>query len=352
MNIEQALLYEHYMKKQEILESAKAAFTEATGGVLELIKVPPKAIEPFDLLVRIKLRQYKEILLVDVKNEVRKQDVPQILELFRKEIDAYKHDKMLIAQYIPGPVKDELKKQHINYLEAAGNCTIALEHLFILVNDRKATQARKTKIGKLWNKTGLKYVYAVLTDRTFLKLPLREQAAKAGIALGNLTGLREELNLNWVYGEKKGATLALERLLEHWAMQYNLTLKPGQEIGTFRFLKPEMKEHWRNLPLAKKTWWGGENAGALLTNYLKPKRFTVYTRNQAQVMVDWKLVPDENGDIQLYEPFWPVTEDMPNQKTIHPIIAWAELNFELDQRLRETAIRIKEKIEGDLFQHG
>lgn len=339
------------MKEQEVIDTARIAFREATGGVLDVQEVPNEVIRPFDLLIRLKLRQYSEILLVEVKNEVRRQDVPQIMELFRKVVTGYNQEKILIAQYIPGPVKDELKKQHINYLEAAGNCFIELEKLFLFVNDRKAAPARKTSEGKLWNKTGLKYVFAVLTDPEILHLPLREQAARAGIALGNLTGLREELNQYMPPADVQVDSRAREQLLERWGLQYNHTLKPALELGTFRFLKPEMKEQWKTLPVPKKTWWGGENAGAVLTNYLRPQEFTAYTRNKAQVIVDWKLVPDENGDIRLYEPFWPVTADFINQTTVNPIIAWAELNFELDQRLRETAERIKEKI-GGLKNHG
>lgn len=334
------------MKEQEVIETAKIAFREATGGVLNLLNDPKEAITPFDLLIQVKLRQHTEVMLVVVKNEMRRQDVPQVMELFRKVVAGYKKEKILIAQYIPGPVKDELKKNHINYLEAAGNCFIELNNLFLFVNDRKTAPARKTSEGKLWNKTGLKYVYAVLKEPKILDLPLREQAAKAGIALGNLTGLREELNKYLNLGNNAIAEQKWEQLLIYWGLQYNHRLKPTLEMGTFRFLKPEMREDWRNLTVSRKTWWGGENAGAILTNYLRPLEFTAYTRNKTQVIVDWKLVPDQNGDVHLYEPFWPIEEDNTNKTHVNPIIAWAELNFELDQRLRETAERIKVKIGG------
>lgn len=333
------------MKGQEVIDAARIAFREATGGVLNLLPDPARAIVPFDLLIQVKLKQHAEVLLAEVKSEVRKQDIPQIADLFRKVITNYNQDKILIAQYIPGPVKDELKKLQINYLEAAGNCFINLEHLFIFVNDRKAAPARKTSDAKLWNRTGLKYVYAVLTEPEFLTLPFREQAARAGIALGNLTGLREELNQYLIADEDRKLNNPMrEQLLERWALQYNHILKPTLGLGTFRFLKPEMMDNWKKLRLPKKAWWGGENAAAIITNYLRPQEFTIYTRNKMQVMVDLKLVPDENGNVHLYEPFWPIALDHTKPVYIDPIVVWAELNFELDQRLRETAVRIKEKI--------
>jgi hypothetical protein len=283
-------------------------------------------------------------MLARVKNEVRSQDLPQIFALFHNQLNTNQHEKILIATYIPGPIKKELKKNQINYLEATGNCLIQLDHLFLFVNDRKVAAVRKTIEGKLWNKTGLKFVFSVLTNEIFLKVTLRQEAATAGIALGNLTGLHEEFREFLNPGENTIKNGAFDVLLERWGLNYSYSLKPTLKIGTFRCLDLKMLDNWQKLTMPQNTWWGGENAGAKITNYLKPKLFTVYTRNTKQLIIDWKLVPDKNGNIELYEPFWPAKTDDLNQNEINPVIAWAELNFELDQRLRETANRIKEKI--------
>ncbi len=332
------------MKNHHIIETAKIAFREATGGNMNQINEIGTIVAPFDQLMEVQLNQHAVKMLAKVKNEVRSQDLPQIFALFQNKMNSNHYEKILLAQYIPSPVKNELKKNHINYLEATGNCLIQLDHIFLFVNDRKIAPIRKTREGKLWNKTGLKFVFSILTNDNFLKMTLREQAATAGIALGNLTGLREEIRefLNpREYTIKNGA---FDVLLERWGLNYSYSLKPTLKIGTFRYLDPKMLNNWQKLTMPQNTWWGGENAGAIITNYLKPKQFSIYTRNMKQLVIDWKLVPDENGNIELYEPFWPAATDNLNQNEVNPVIAWAELNFELDQRLRETADRIKEKL--------
>lgn len=332
------------MKNQQVIETAKIAFREATDGTIKQIIEMDSAIAPFDLLMEVQLNQHAVKMLAKVKNEVRSQDLPQIFALFHTKMNANQLEKILIAQYIPSPVKNELKKNHINYLEATGNCLIQLDHLFLFVNDRKIAPVRKTREGKLWNKTGLRFVFSILTNDNFLKMTLREQAATSGIALGNLTGLREEIHDFLNPGEHTIKNGAFDVLLERWGLNYSYSLKPTLITGKFRCLNPKTLDKWKNLTMPKNTWWGGENAGAIITNYLKPKQFTIYTRNTKQLVIDWKLVPDENGNIELYEPFWPAATDYMNQNEVNPVIAWAELNFELDQRLRETADRIKEKL--------
>jgi len=336
------------MKKQAIIDTARKAFREATGGALDVQEKAREAIKPFDLLLRLEIRQHKETLLAALKNEVRMPDVPLIITLFGKTVPDHQRKKVLLAQYIPGPVKEALKKNHINYLEAAGNCFIDLDNLFIYINDRKTAAVRKTGEGKLWNKTGLKYVFAVLANPQLPDFPLREQATTAGIALGNLPDLREALLALLRRGSDSGDVGVWEQLMERWGLQYLQTLKPALKLGTFRFLKPEMKADWEKLKVPEQTWWGGENAAALITGYLRPKEFTVFTRNKTLVMAEWKLLPDEAGDVHLYEPFWPLEQDPADQPHIHPILAWTELHFELDQRLRETAARIRKTI---TFRH-
>jgi hypothetical protein len=332
------------MKEQAIIDTTRMAFKEATGGALDVQVKAREAIRPFDLELRLELRQHQEILLATLKNEVRMPDVPLIIALFGETVPDQNRKKVLLAQYIPGPVKDALKKNHINYLEAAGNCFIDLDNLFIYVSNRKTAGVRKTGEGKLWNKTGLKYVFAVLANPQLLDFPLRVQATTAGIALGNLPALREALLAQLHRGSNSADVRLWEQLMERWGLQYHQTLKPALKLGTFRFLKTETKADWETLKVPEQTWWGGENAAALITTYLRPKEFTIFTRNKTRVMAQWKLLPDEDGDVHLYEPFWPVEQDPADQSHVHPILVWTDLHYELDQRLRETAERIRKTI--------
>lgn len=332
--------FEHNMKEQEILQTVQRAFREATGGTIKLWKENNKKnIHPFDLMLELKLNGKTEAFMAEVKNEVKMPDLPALLIQFRKVIPGYNNPPILLAQYIPGPVKEELKKHQVNYLEAAGNCHISTEKYFIFTNNLKTAPVRKTTVGRLWNRTGLKYVYAWLTHPDFWELPLRQQADIAGVALGNVTQFKEELQRFIQKTARTNTKGAKAAVLEEWGLNFNKHMRHTLLTGKFRLLNNTDKTE---LELPENTWWGGETAGAFLTQYLRTESIMVYTRNKTQLMQKWKLLPDENGNVELYEPFWPEEQDNKNTKTVHPMLVWAELQFDMDQRLRETAERIME----------
>ncbi|MCC7298670.1 MAG: hypothetical protein IT244_10090 [Bacteroidia bacterium] len=328
------------MKEQDVVNTAQRAFRETTGGEIKVYNEDKNAIQPFDLMLQIRIHGKKEILLAEVKNEVRMPDLPQLYQQFRTVVKGYNNDHILLAQYIPGPVKEELKKQQVNYLEATGNCFIGLDNIFIFINHQKAAPVRKTITGKLWNKTGLKYVYPWLIYPEFQDLPLRKQAELAGIALGNLPDLKAELTNYQQKLMQDNPQKIREAVKEEWGLQFNKILRNQQLIGRYRM---HHKTDWGKLNLPAQTWWGGETAGACLTRYLHTPNIVAYTRNKMVVVKDWKLIPDPNGNVTLYEPFWPELMDENNTETVNPTLVWAELNFDLDQRMRETADRIADK---------
>lgn len=92
-----------------------------------------------------------------------------------------------------------------------------------------------------------------------------------------------------------------------------------------------------------KTWWGGEPAGDILTNYLKPLELTLYTKeNRNELIKKYRMVPDTNGNIKIYKAFW-YQQNEKNEKTVHPLLVYADLINTGDQRCLETAQKIYEQ---------
>ncbi len=82
----------------------------------------------------------------------------------------------------------------------------------------------------------------------------------------------------------------------------------------------------------------GEPAGDLLTNYLRPEKLTIYTsETKKDLMMHYGLVPDQNGNIQVYEKFW----EQDDQRDIAPdLLVYADLVNTRDKRCIETATMI------------
>jgi hypothetical protein len=330
-------------KEHNILHQANEKLMLLTGVTIKTLKLTAEGADTgYDAEIEICTVSNHVRFVVEIKNELRNQ-----------KYIAHKKQKgqeyLLVAQYIPKPLKQELKNLNYNYLDAAGNCFIQTPKLFIYINDQQVTEARLPIEGKLWKTAGLKFLFAILIHPELVNYPYRRIAEEAGIALGNVGGLLGELkNEGYLLegGKTKGFFIGLkERLINRWAEAFRTTLKPKLLMGTFRFINKDQAGNWEKLePVAFK--WGGENAGALLTGYLQPEKFTIYTREpKATLMKKLHLVPDTNGNIEMLEQFW--KEKVPGKndhdRTVPAILAYAELITSFDSRNQETAERIKTK---------
>jgi len=140
-------------------------------------------------------------------------------------------------------------------------------------------------------------------------------------------------------------------LLDRWIGGYRETLKPSLHFGTFRFWKSNTFTNWQKLPVKPgETVWGGEPAAEMITNYLNPEILTIYTeQNSAALIPKWKLIPDVNGNVALYEKFWNDPEI--DKLTYTPLLlVYADLMITDDPRCIETAEMIYNQYLKDEFE--
>lgn len=333
------------MQEQDVLKTAIRALGALTGATVKVLEI--EVVEdhrPFqiDALVQVRFRSGKQQFYVEVKGEVRQPVLSRLLTQFGKEKDKW----LLVAKYIPGPLKDELKKNGINYLETTGNCYINTGNIYLYINDREVKVARQTAEGRLWNTSGLKLLFVLIQDPPLIEATYRSLAGVAGIALGSISPLMEELRLEGyikrLHSGGKEVLADRSRLLARWTELYPLFLRPKLRMGSFRFLTSQSNDVWRSLQ-PEGVYWGGEPAGDLYTDRLVPEAFTIYTTRQATELVKLlKIVPDENGNIEVLQKFW---TDWPGSRGIQgavpPLLAYADLIDGNDSRRWEIAEKIK-----------
>lgn len=337
------------MTEEGIIIEAISQFNKLTGVAIR--QVAWGELSKHDKMVmdsRVRLKVGKEVVefAVEAKNELRQMHLPGLLEQIEKRSE---EDWLIISQYIPKPLKEELRRLGVNYLEASGNCFIRHGGLFFYINDQAVTPARLPEEGKLWKATGMKFLFVLLQNPHLINESYRFLARVSKIALGNIGHFLDELKNEGYIKRSKDGSLFLEntdQLARKWVGLFPTVLKAKLKMGTFRFIDPGRFAGWPDLK-TEKFYWGGEAAGALLTNYLRPERLTIYTRHpKVELMRDLRLVPDENGNVELLEVFWSEKglEDaaLQNQRTVPPILAYAELATSLDSRNRETAEKIRE----------
>lgn len=329
-------------KEQNMLRQAIESLTKATGARIKILGTEiPDGKKRIDARIGVQFRAGQEEFKVEIKGEVRAGILPALLEQFGTE----KAHWLFVSQYIPGPTKKQFRQNGMNYLEVTGNCFINTGQLYLFINDREVKQARQTEEGKLWTTSGLKLLFVMLQDITLTGATYRKLSEVAGIALGSISPLLEEMQQEgwrdeqeWTRGQP--FHLLRERLAMRWAEIFPVVLQPRLKIGTFRFLSAS--GDWpKQLP--EGTQWGGEPAGELYTQQLVPETFTLYTDQPASELVKkLRIVPDENGNIKVYRKFWrdsPMLTIVPG--AVPPLLAYADLRNSNDSRAWEIAEKIR-----------
>jgi len=268
---------------------------------------------------------------VELKNDVRTHQLQKI------EADFLLYENfLLVANRIFPTIKEELRQKGVAYLEANGNIYLEKGDILLFVDTQKPINIEKNKGNRAFTKTGLKVLFYLLQHKEAINLTQRELADKTDVALGNIPQVIEGLKETGYLIALNNKTYVWENrtaLLERWIAEYGTILRPK-----LRKDKYALKGHWQNLLFNNnKTLWGGEPAADLLTNHLRPEKFVIYTlENRMELINNYRLMPDNNGDLEVLEMFWKPEDG----KTVPPILVYADLMLEGGKRNKETAEKI------------
>ena len=243
-----------------------------------------------------------------------------------------------------------MREHKINYLDASGNAFIQeYTGLSVFINGQRTVLKPEINKDKAFTKKGLVVVYHLLIDNDLLNTPYRNISKITETSLDTVTKVLQSLRQQGFIvqvNDKKIRLTNKKRLFEKWADAYEMRLKPDLLLGKFRFKNLDAQNNWKNIPLSKKSFWGGEPAADLLTNYLRPAIFTLYsTETRNELIKTYHFIPDANGNIEIYKPFETISE----VHKITPLLVYADLLNTGDSRNFEVAQKIKEQYEKDFF---
>lgn len=280
----------------------------------------------------ITLNNQQKIFFVEIKKDVKNHQLFNILNYKNKFIDF-----LLVAEKLYPKVKQELRENRVNYLEGNGNVYINTDNLFLYIDTNEVAKTQKEKGNRAFTKTGLKVIFQFLLKPKLINQTQREIAEITNVALGNIpliiNGLLET-NLIVRLNKNEYVINNYEELLNKWITEFEQTLKPTLFKQRFRFQNKD--KDWRTLQLnTGKTVWGGEPAGDIITNHLRPEKFTLYTKETTKdLILNYKLLPDDNGEITVYDMFW--NNDY-NTNTAPNELVYTDLMITDDKRCKETA---------------
>lgn len=261
-----------------------------------------------------------------------------------KDLATVKRPVLLVTDYVPPPVAEKLHEAKQQFADAAGNVYLDAAGLLVYINGRKPKKTRvATDVGQTLTANGLKILFALLCNPVLAEAPHRAIATAAGVALGAvppvLQGLRQTRHL-LVVGKRRRLN-ATKRLLDEWALLYARKLRTKTLQATYATPNFDNWRDWQVNP--DEARWGGEPAGALLTDYLRPGNLTLYTdRLPPRLMVEQRMVLagpwTTERLVEVRKPFWgPVVNPEARADTVPPVLVYADLLATGDGRCIETA---------------
>ncbi len=328
-----------------IIQEALQNFEKNTGIKGTWKKAKPTAKDNgMDGDVHFTYDKKKLLLPMQVSKKIGPQHLPAIAEK-QKQVK----DLVLLALDIPEQVAKNLRANRINYIDAAGNAFINSHDIFILIEGNKPVKPQQDFQAKPFSKTGLKVIFQFLLYPDLINETIRNIANQADVSLDTvhktIQGLKQ-LGYIIALTKKDMGWNKRKELFEKWIGEYDTRLKPGLHVGNFRFVKETDFLQWKAIHLQDNTCWGGEPAGDLLTNYLRPEILTLYTKEtKMEVIKNYRVLPDPNGYIRVYQKYW--EENETQNVTAPPLLVYADLINTGDKRNIETA----QKIYGKFLQN-
>jgi hypothetical protein len=330
---------------EQILAKALAAFEEQTGLKTARIRwrTLPAAWNAPDTVITWK--QHLPATNILVTAEVTTARLGPVLGRYR----AMAAPALLITRYVNPALGGLLRDEGVQFIDAAGNGFFeqAAPFFRVWVEGRKPpAELQPIRPVKIFRGTGLRMIFPLLCLPEAVALPYRTIAKYAGVALGAVAQMMEELKKAEYLRDKKTGRVLENRakLLDGWVDAFPRELRP--------LLKP------RRYRMDDANWWkhtdpatygmvlGGEVAAASLIGHLRPQIVTVYGtdafRNFAQ---HFRPIKDETGTLMLMERFWRFeTTEALGRKHLAPLpLVYAELVATADARNLETAAILRGK---------
>lgn len=259
---------------------------------------------------------------------------------------------LLMTTYITPPIADQLKSLNQQFVDAAGNAYLVGPAILVFVTGRKPEKSTNAaRSGRAFATAGLKVIFALLSNPTLIAAPYRTIATAADVALGVVPAVLKDLQQLGYVGELKGKhgtrrLFNVPRLLAQWTETYAHLLRPRTLIG--RYHVPTL-DSWKKWPVAEQAaLWGGEPAGALLTNYLRPGELTLYATKLPGALAARQrfmkvAAPGHTAVVEVRKQFWNFSTDSNHPELVPPLLIYADLLATGDARCIETAKMIRDE---------
>lgn len=343
-------------REQSILDRALEALERATGLHGQVTEREPGNGQGYraDAVVEIEANGQRHPYLA----EIRRVDRFAVLGNIKNQHagNGPGPQALLVAPRITVETAEKCRGLDLQFIDAGGNAYLRGPGLYVLVTGRRpAGGEHLPPVGQDAKRAGtaahLRVIFALLCRPELLNAPYRDIARAAGVALGTIGWVLNDLtDRGFITGGKRKADRAMlepKKLMDEWITTYPITLRPKLNPRRFKAPKPDW---WKELDVtAHGAQWSAEVAAEKLTGYLRPNTATLYLHKEkgrhalTRLVAENRLRPDAAGEVEILDAFWELDGERAMTPTVPPLLAYADLIATLDPRNLEAARLIHDR---------
>lgn len=250
----------------------------------------------------------------------------------------------LASGYISPSQAERLRRLNIMFLDTAGNAYFNKPGLYVYIAGNKPETPSMKKPVSIFNATGLKLLFHLLTKPDLEKEDYRTIEEETNVPRTSVGRIMNDLERGGFLIRRTAKERFLVRkpeLFKRWAESYGeklrIKLKPKRYYST-----KQTGRWWEEIKIKEyQSVWGGETGGAKLTGHLKPQNVTIYADSTLpKLQAKYGLIKDEKGEIEILRKFWQFGE---TEDSAPPLVVYADLLATADERNLETAEMIYER---------
>ena len=289
--------------------------------------------------------------IVEVKRAVAAAGLEHLLQQLDRYGQGTKAKPLLLTNYISPNLAERLINAGVNFVDAAGNVYLNWPgKLHIQIQGKKPTQIAEAKSERLTQPSGLKILYALLTQSSENWGTYRDIAKAAGVALGSIAVVIRELKAKGYLVEKTRNDWRLtqkRKLLDLWVEGYTSRLRPDLFIGRYQSGETRLENTLQSLRselLHRDLSWAltGGFAADLLIHHFRGEQLSFFAQEWSlELTRHLKWLPSDRGPVTVLRKFSPLVifqRKTPDAQPIaHPLLVYAELIFQGRERELETA---------------
>jgi hypothetical protein len=270
---------------------------------------------------------------------------PATLGTALHQLERIGKNPLLITDYVPPVLADELHRRGVQFIDAAGNAYLTGPTFLVWVKGQRPQLIPEgTKAaGRVFAATGLQVLFVLLCHPEWIERPYREIAQIAGVAHGTVGWVMADLPALGFMAkiDRQRRLINGEQLLRQWVEAYARTLRPKCLLARYRAdnldwaTRDEAHQYGMDL--------GGEPAGAYLTHQLRPGTATFYGEKlDPRFVIKQRLLRDPNGNVEILRRFWNFEEGPAGLAP--PVLVYADLLAMGDARCLEIAGLLYDRI--------